>query len=183
MKSQWSRLIARGSPLSSTSSGSSFALWRKKLLVVLCLCLFGLSAFAADRDVSAKDLKGIPKRHKYFTSIVAGAAIGAAIGILAPGGNRSLVKGLLIGSSGASSLYLWSHPNAAGGWNQWAHVASNTGLATGVGWTVCNCSAGAGIGALVGSGGTLAVQSFGTHDPTIAKAAGTNARVQDPPRH
>ena len=56
MKSQRSRLIARGSPLLSTSIGSNFALWRK-LLIVLCLCLFGMQAFAGDPDVSAKDLK------------------------------------------------------------------------------------------------------------------------------
>ena len=182
MTTQPSGLIAWDSPL-SISVGSSFALWKKKLLIVVCLSLLALPAFAADPDVSARDLKGIPKRHKYLTSIVAGAAIGAGIGILAPGGNRSLVKGLLIGGSGASSLYLWSHPHAAGEWNQWAHVASNAGLASGVGWTLCNCGAGAGIGALLGGGGTLAIQSFGTHDRTIAKAAGANAPVQNPPKH
>jgi len=144
----------------------------RKLLMVLCLGIFALQAVAADPDISSRDLQGIPKRHKYLTSIVAGAAIGAGIGILAPGGNRSLVKGMLIGGSGASTLYLWSHRNAAGAWTQWAHVASNTGLASGVGWTMCNCSAGAGIGALLGGGGTLAVQSFGTSDRRVAKVTG-----------
>ena len=144
----------------------------RALLIMLCLCVFALQALAADPEISPRDLKGIPKRHKYVTSIIAGAAIGAGLGILAPGGNRSLVKGMLIGGSGASTLYLWSHRNAAGDWTPWAHVASNTGLATGLGWTLCNCSAGAGIGALLGAGGTLAVQSFGTHDPRVAGVTG-----------
>ena len=182
MKAQAPKPNTWNSPISISQSG--IAHWSKKLLIVLCLCclcIFALPAFAAGPDVSARDLQGIPKRHKYLTSIVAGAAIGAGIGILAPGGNRSLVKGLLIGGSGASALYLWSHPNAAGGWTSWAHVASNTGLASGVGWTICGCGSGAGIGALLGGGGTLAVQSFGTHDRTIAKATG--APVQNPPNH
>lgn len=160
---------------------SSIANWNKKLLIVLCcLCFFAVQAFPAGPDVSARDLQGIPKRHKYLTSIVAGAAIGAGLGILAPGGNRSMLKGLLIGGSGASSMYLWSHPNAAGGWNQWAHVASNTGLASGIGWAICNCGTGFGVGALLGGGGTLAVQTFGTHDRTVAKVAGT--QPQNPPK-
>ena len=157
---------------SSTSTSNFKTHHLRKLLMVLCLGIFALQAVAADPDVSARDLQGIPKRHKYLTSIVAGAAIGAGIGILAPGGNRSMVKGLLIGGSGASTLYLWSHHNAAGGWTQWAHVASNTGLASGVGWTICNCSAGAGIGALLGGGGTLAAQSFGTSDRRVARVTG-----------
>jgi len=162
----------------SISRGKFAHPW-KTFLILLCLGLFGLQAFAADPDISARDLQGIPKRHKYLTSIVAGAAIGAGIGILAPGGNRSMVKGLLIGGSGASSMYLWSHRNAAGGWTPWAHVASNTGLASGIGWTMCGCSAGAGVGALLGGGGTLAVQTFGTRDLRIARAAG--APVQNGP--
>jgi hypothetical protein len=174
MKAQWSSFLAGGSPISH-----SFTSWAKKLLLLACLGLFGLQGFAADPSVSARDLQGIPKRHKYLTSIIAGAAIGAGIGILAPGGNRSMVKGLLVGGSGASTLYLWSHRNAAGAWTPWAHVASNTGLASGVGWTICDCSAGAGIGALLGGGGTLAVQAFGTRDPRIARAAGT--QPQNPP--
>ena len=66
---------------------------RRFLLLIVCLCLFAMEGFAADPEVSPRDLQGIPKRHKYLTAIVAGAAIGAGLGILAPGGNKSMVKG------------------------------------------------------------------------------------------
>ncbi|HWC16806.1 MAG TPA: hypothetical protein VG498_07310 [Terriglobales bacterium] len=164
--------VTRSSSTSSSASSLRLLHLGRALLMMLCLCIFALQAVAADPEISPRDLKGIPKRHKYVTSIIAGAAIGAGLGILAPGGNRSLIKGMLIGGSGASTLYLWSHRNAAGDWTQWAHVASNTGLATGLGWTLCNCRSGAGIGALLGAGGTLAVQSFGTRDPRLAKVTG-----------
>ena len=57
----------------SISRGKFAHPW-KTFLILLCLGLFGLQAFAADPDISARDLQGIPKRHKYLTSIVAGAA-------------------------------------------------------------------------------------------------------------
>ena len=59
-----------------------------------------------------------------FLTIVAGTAIGAGLGILAPGGNKSMVKGMLIGGSGASALYLWTHRNPAGGWTPWRTARS-----------------------------------------------------------
>jgi len=148
---------------------------RKFLMLILCLCLFAMEGFAADPEVSPRDLQGIPKRHKYLTAIVAGTAIGAGLGILAPGGNKSMVKGMLIGGSGASALYLWTHREPAGGWTPWAHIGTNTVLGTGLGWTICNCNAGAGIGALLGGGGTAAIQAFGTRDRGLAKVTGANS--------
>ena len=145
---------------------------RKLLMLIVCLCLFAVEGLAADPEVSPRDLQGIPKRHKYLTAIVAGSAIGAGLGILAPGGNKSMVKGLLIGGSGASGLYLWTHHNAAGAWTPWAHIGTNTVLGTGLGWTICGCKSGAGIGALLGGGGTAAIQAFGTRDPGVARITG-----------
>jgi hypothetical protein len=55
---------------------------KKFLSLLLCLCLLGVlstPAFAGDRDVSVQDLKGIPKRHRFLTSIVGGAALGEAL--------------------------------------------------------------------------------------------------------
>ena len=143
-------------------------------MLIVCLCLFAMEGFAADPEVSPRDLQGIPKRHKYLTAIVAGTAIGAGLGILAPGGNKSLAKGALIGGSGASALYLWTHRGAAGGWTPWAHIGTNALLGTGVGWTMCDCNSGAGIGALLGGGGTAAIQAFGTRDPNVARVTGAN---------
>jgi len=143
-------------------------------MLIVCLCLFTIEGLAADPEVSARDVQGIPKRHKYLTAIVAGTAIGAGIGILAPGGNKSMVKGMLIGGSGASALYLWTHRDAAAGWTPWAHIGTNTVLGTGLGWTICDCNAGAGIGALLGGGATAGIQAFGTKDRNVAKATGAS---------
>src|SRR5689334_2289460 len=120
-KPQEFNMLAERFAVARPSSTSTFHVPHlgRVLLMMLCLCVFALQALAADPEISPRDLKGIPKRHKYVTSILAGAAIGAGLGILAPGGNRSLVKGMLIGGSGASTLYHWSHRNAAGEWTQW----------------------------------------------------------------
>lgn len=160
---------------------------RKLLMLIVCLCLFAMEGLAADPEVSPRDLQGIPKRHKYLTAIVAGTAIGAGLGILAPGGNRSMVKGMLIGGSGASALYLWTHHDPAGAWTPWAHIGTNTVLGTGLGWTICDCKSGAAIGALLGGGGTAAIQAFGTRDPGLAKITGANTTTtsasSNSPRH
>ena len=155
-------------------------------MLFVCLCLFAMEGFAADPEVSPRDMQGIPKRHKYLTAIVAGAAIGAGLGILAPGGNKSMAKGLMICGSGASALYLWTHHDAAGGWTPWAHIGTNTMLGSGLGWTICGCRSGAGIGALLGGGGTAAIQAFGTRDRNVARATGANppstAASSNPPK-
>ena len=80
----------------------------------------------------------------------------------------------MIGGSGASALYLWTHRNAAGDWTPWAHIGTNTVLGSGLGWTICDCNAGAGFGALLGGGGTAAIQAFGTRDQGLAKVTGAN---------
>src|SRR5262249_22141615 len=127
----------------------------KLLQAVLCLCLLGMlatPAFAGDRDVGVQDLKGIPKKHRFLTTVVGGAALGAGIGALLPGGGHSVAKGLLIGGGGMGEIYLRKHKNAAGGWTDWAHIASGAALGSGMGWAVCGCSDGAFGGLAIGGG-------------------------------
>src|SRR3954469_6734445 len=119
---------------------------KKLLLILLGLCLLGVfaaPAFAGDRDVSVQDLKGIPKRHRFLTSIAAGAALGAGIGALLPGGANTMWKGLLIGGGASGEYYMSNHRNAAGAWTDWAHIANGVALGSGIGWTVCDCNDGA----------------------------------------
>lgn len=148
---------------------------RQRVFAILtCIAfLFSSSSFAQDRDVTSRDLKGVPKGHRYFWAIAGGTAVGMGIGVIAPGGSKSAFKGALIGGSAASAFYLIKNPRAAAGERDWAHVITNTLLFTGVFWTVCNCSAGAWSGALIGGGGTAVIQAFGTHNRTMAKMSGT----------
>ena len=148
---------------------------RQRLLAVLTCIAFLLSSssFAQDRDVTSRDLKGVPRGHRYFWAIAGGTAVGMGIGIIAPGGSKSAFKGALIGGSAASAFYLIKNPRAAEGERAWAHVITNTLLVSGVFWTVCNCSGGAWSGALIGGGGTAVIQAFGTHNRTMAKMSGT----------
>ncbi len=162
---------------------------RRMLAMVCCLCLLGATAFAgdpppapradrdsssADRDVSSADLKGIPKRHRYFWAIGGGALLGAGIGaLLPPGSGKSAAKGSLIGGGLASFLYLGSHKNEAGDYRPWAWIATNAVLGGGIGWAVCNCGTGFGVGAGIGGGFTAAVQAFEPrHHPTLTKYTG-----------
>jgi hypothetical protein len=127
------------------------ALW----VLVVCACLlltFTLPAFAADRPMDKQDLQGIsPKRHRYFFTVLGGAAVGMGLGAVLGSGN-DITKGLLIGSGGASAFYLHSHRNAAGRHRDWAYIFSHTALGTGIGWTACGCDDGALAGALIGGG-------------------------------
>lgn len=144
----------------------------KFLLTVICIFTLMVGAFGADPQISPKDLKGIPKHHKYVWAIAGGAAVGAGIGILLPGGTKTAMKGLMIGSGGSSLFYLSRHPNAAGQWTPWAYVGTNTVLGGGLGWLACNCGTGFGLGALVGGGGTAVIQSMGTRSRTVAELTG-----------
>ena len=140
----------------------------KLLLITLCICLVGIlatPAFAGDRDVGVQDLKGIPKKHRFLTTVVGGAALGAGIGAIMPGGMHSVWKGMLIGGGGSGKIYLVKHRNAAGGWTDWANIASTAALGTGLGWTVCGCSDGAFGGLLVG-GGLEAIWQASKRPPT-----------------
>jgi hypothetical protein len=147
---------------------------RLKLLSVF-LILFLLSSgqvFAADRDATTGDLRGIPKSHRYAWAVLGGTAVGAGIGVIAPGGNKSAVKGLLIGGSLTSAFWLAKHPRAAEGKRPFAHIVTNTILGTSVLWTLCDCGGGAWAGALIGGGGTALIQAFGTHHSAIAQGVG-----------
>lgn len=155
------------------------------LAVSICLLWFlALPAFAADPQVSKKDLKGIsPGHHKYAFAVIGGAAVGMGIGAAIGGGwGNDITKGLLIGSGTASALYLHSHRHdVVGGWRNWAYLGSYTALGGGIGWTVCGCTTGLGAGLLVGGGATaiwLAENPQRTH-PTATNVP--NAPTPQPP--
>ncbi len=170
---------------------------RRMLAIVCCLCLLAgkgfagdpqktsadndssssssrLDASSADRDATAADVKGIPKRHRYGWATVAGGALGAGIGaLLPPGSGKSAAKGALIGGGLASSLYLASHKNDPSKYRPFAWIVGNAVLAGGMGWAICNCGKGFPIGALIGGGFTGAVQAFQPrHHRTLSKITG-----------
>lgn len=151
---------------------------RKWVGIVFSLCLLVVPAVAADhdRDVDVKDLKGVPHKHRYIWSVAGGTALGAGLGAF--GGPVGAGKGSIIGGSVASAFYLSRHHQTGGGWRPWLLVATNGALLGGLGWTVCDCGDGMGIGALIGGGGTAVIQAFGTRHKTLAQATGAN---QPPP--
>jgi len=140
---------------------------RRFLIFLLTLLLGGL-AFAQERDVTDRDVSGIRRSHKYAWAVVGGTVLGTGIGVLAPGGSKSAVKGALIGGSLTSAFYLAKNPRAARGKRDFAHVVTNTVLGTGVLWTICDCKTGAWSGALIGGGGTAIIQSFKSGRSKIA---------------
>ena len=139
------------------------------LICALVLVTFG---FAGDNTISPKDLKGIPRHHRYFWAVAGGAAVGAGIGVFLPGGTKTAIKGLMIGSGGSSLWYLSRHPNAVGDWTPWAYVGTNTTLGGGLGWLACDCGTGFGLGALAAGGGTALIQAMGTNNQTVADVTG-----------
>lgn len=141
---------------------------RVMLLAVFIVFFSIAQAFAEDRDANAGDLTGIPKSHKYTWAVVGGTALGAGIGVIAPGGTKSAFKGALLGGSLTSAFYLAKNPRAAEGHRSFAHIITNTALGTGIIWTICNCTSGAWAGALVGGGGTAIIQAFKTRHSAIA---------------
>jgi hypothetical protein len=138
---------------------------------------------SSDRDATAADLKGITRKHRYVWVIAAGSAIGAGVGLLLPpGSGKSASKGLLIGGSAASFFYLPGHKDAADGWRPLAWIATNTVLGGGIGWTICNCGLGFGVGALIGGGITALTQAIGPrHHRTISTYTGAQPQPPNPP--
>jgi len=157
---------------------------RRALSLVICI-IFSCAGntFAADRDVDARDLKGIHKSHRYLWAVIGGTAAGAGLGVIAPGGTKSAFKGALLGGSLTSAFYLAKNPHAARGSRAWAHVVTNATLGTGILWTLCDCGSGAWAGGLIGGGGTALFQGFGSHNSRIAAAqpdpssSGTSAQT------
>jgi len=126
--------------------------------LVLCACFLFIAtmpAMAADPQVTTNDLKGIsPQRHRYIFSVLAGAAVGAGVGVLLSGGN-DITKGIMIGGGGMSALYLHSHRrDSLNGWRNWAYMASYSAFGGGLGWTLCGCDDGLVAGTLIGGGAT-----------------------------
>jgi len=80
---------------------------RRALSLVICIILSCAgNTFAADRDVSARDLKGVPKSHRYFWAVLGGTAAGAGLGIIAPGGTKSAFKELC-SVAASPQLFIW----------------------------------------------------------------------------
>lgn len=149
--------------------------FHKLASMIICALVLIASGFGGDSVISPRDLKGIPKHHKYAWAVAGGAAVGAGIGVFLPGGTKTAIKGLMIGSGGSSLWYLSRHPNAVGDWTPWAYVGTNTTLGGGLGWLACNCSTGFALGALAGGGGTALIQSMGTRNRTLAEITGAEA--------
>lgn len=151
---------------------------RRFFIAILFIFFFVGKSFSGDGDVTARDLKGIPKSHRYVWAIVGGTALGAGLGVIAPGGTKSAFKGALLGGSATSAFYLAKHPRAANGWREWAHIGTNTALGAGVLWTLCDCSGGALAGSLLGGGGTAVYQAFGSRSSKMASFTGASAQTQ-----
>lgn len=151
---------------------------RRFLIVILCIFFLTGWSLSEDRDVSAKDLKGVPKSHRYLWAVLGGTALGAGLGVIAPGGTKSAWKGALLGGSATSAFYLAKHPRALTGWREWAHVGTNTALGSGILWTLCDCSGGALAGGLLGGGGTAVYQALGSRSSKMASFTGASVQPQ-----
>lgn len=135
------------------------------LLLSMCVLLM-LCAPALGRDITKEDLKGItPKRHRYWFSVVGGAAIGAGIGALLGGGN-DITKGILVGGGGASTAFLHSHKTYGGSWRPFMMLGGHTALGSGIGWTICGCNDGLAAGTLIGFGSSAIWQASQPSRPT-----------------
>lgn len=157
---------------------------RRFVACVLCIAfVFGSSSFGEDHDPSPRDLKGVSKSHRYIWAIVGGTALGAGIGVIAPGGGKSVAKGALLGGSITSAVYLAKNRRAADGWRDWAHIGTNTALGTGILWTLCDCGAGAWSGALIGGGGTAIFQALGSRNSHIASMTGASIQPGTSPQN
>jgi hypothetical protein len=145
------------------------------LVLSVCMLLMMVApAFAADR-ISAKDLQGIsPKRHRYWFSVLGGAAIGAGVGALVGSGN-DVTKGILVGGGGASTAFLHSHKTYGGAWRPWMMLGGHTALGSGIGWTICGCDDGLIAGTLIG-GGVSAVWQASQPDRSGRTAQTTTTR-------
>jgi len=145
------------------------------ILVAVCVVLvFTMPSFAADPPSVKQDLRKVtPRRYSYIFSVVGGAALGAGVGAILSSG-AGLAKGALIGGGGISELYLTSFPDFAQGYRSWGFILSNTALGSGLGWTMCGCNNGLAAGALVGGGGTAALEAW--HAKQNTTTANANQR-------
>jgi hypothetical protein len=146
-----------------------------------CILLIAGKSLAQDRDVTARDLRGLHRSHRYAWAVAGGTAVGAGLGVIAPGGAKSAFKGALLGGSVTSAFYLAKNPRAADPHRPFAHIVTNTVLGTSLLWTLCNCNGGAWAGALIGGGGTAIVQALGTHNTGLATFTGASAQPQSVP--
>ena len=161
---------------------SGSATMTKKFWAVLVSIAFSFvllaPAYAQDhyRDPDKRDLHGISaKRHRLIFSTIAGAALGTGAGALLAG-SGGLGKGFLIGSGLGSAWYMHRHPNAGENWHDLDLIASHTALVGGLGWTLCDCHTGLGVGSLVGGGATAwwLSNNDGRHRTTAQNSPGSN---------
>jgi len=159
---------------------------RRILTYILCIAfLFTVSTtmVGEDRDPSPRDLKGVSKSHRYLWAVAGGTVLGAGIGVIAPGGGKSVAKGALLGGSITSAVYLAKNRRAAHEHRDWAHIVTNTALGTGLFWTICDCGDGAWSGALIGGGGTALFQAFGTHNRNVRSMTGSSIQPGTSPQN
>jgi hypothetical protein len=147
---------------------------RKLLTLVVALCVmlvFATPSFAGGPPNIKQDLRKVtPRRYSYLFSVLGGAALGAGVGAILGSGN-ALAKGALIGGGGISEMYLTSFPDFATGYRSWGFLLSNTALGAGLGWTLCGCNNGLAAGALVGGGGTAALEAWHAKQNTTTASA------------
>lgn len=154
------------------------------IITSLCLALFlslSKQGFTQEREVTSRDLEGAPTSHRYFWSVLGGTALGAGLGLIAPGGTKSAFKGVMLGGSLTSAFYLAKNPRAAGNARPFAHILTNATLGSGLLWTFCNCSTGGWTGGLIGGGGTALFQALGTHNSTMSTLTSSSAPPQSAP--
>lgn len=159
----------------------------RRFVIITSLCfafllLFTNQGFTQDREVTSRDLKGVPRSHRYFWSVLGGTAAGAGIGLIAPGGTKSAFKGVMLGGSLTSVFYLAKNPRAAGDARPFAHILTNATLASGLFWTICDCNTGGWAGGLIGGGGTALFQALGSHNSAVATLTTSNSPSSNIPQ-
>lgn len=157
-----------------------------RFLITIGLCIafllsFTNMGFTQNRDVSSSDLRGVPTSHKYFWSVLGGTAVGAGIGWIAPGGTKSVFKGLMLGGSATSALYLAKNRRAGGDARPFAHILTNATLGSSLLWTICNCNTGGYAGGLIGGGATALFQALGTHSSSVRSFTSSNSPPEGVP--
>jgi hypothetical protein len=152
-------------------TGIPMTILKKVWALILCVGLFMMTAPAFARDSgNANDPHGWgPSSHPYIYSVLGGAAIGAGVGA-AFGGAPNVWKGMLVGGGGASVAYVATHPRFGGKARSFYSIAGWTAVGGGVGWTLCGCNSGLGLGLASGFGASSIYIASHAHHPRTASA-------------
>ena len=122
--------------------------------LALILCLAAPASFAQGRRRRSR----LGPRTRVILTALAGAGLGAGVGALV-GGKRGAASGALLGGGGATAFWLLKNRNSRRRLGRYgqpiATIGAGTALGAGVG-TLLGGRRGAGLGALLGGGGTTA---------------------------